>query len=122
METPMKLLAPLTLVSALLVSACAGFPQDDPGTQAMSSPSAHHYQCESGKTIAATYSSTDSARVHYEGTTYNLHIAISASGARYVGDELEWWTKGTGRGSEGTLFQHMDDGTSGDIIERCHEV
>jgi membrane-bound inhibitor of C-type lysozyme len=122
METHMKLSVPLTFGSALLVSACAGFPQNDPGSQAMLSPSAHHYQCKSGKTIAATYNSTDSARVQYEGTTYDLHIAVSGSGARYVGDELEWWTKGSGKGSEGTLFQHMDDGTSGDIIERCQEV
>ena len=58
----------------------------------------HNYQCESGETILATYRSTDSARVQ---------IAVSGSGARYVGGGLEWWTKGSGAESEGTLFRHM---------------
>jgi membrane-bound inhibitor of C-type lysozyme len=122
MEDHMKFTIPLTLASALLVSACAGFQQDDSNSQAKLSPSVHHYQCKSGEAIAATYSSADSARVQYEGNTYNLKIAVSGSGARYVGDGLEWWTKGSGVGSEGTLFKHMDDGTSGDIIELCQEV
>lgn len=47
-----------------------------------------------------------------------MTIAISASGARYVGGGLEWWTKGSGPGSAGTLFRHVNDGT-GEIVEQC---
>jgi membrane-bound inhibitor of C-type lysozyme len=81
----------------------------------------HNYRCESGEAIAATYPSTDSATVQYKGGNYNMHIAVSGSGARYVGGELEWWTKGAGPGSEGALFHHMADGTSGERIELCTE-
>ncbi|MGO1501164.1 MAG: MliC family protein [Marinobacter sp.] len=121
----MKTLTPLALVSTILVTACAGFSQDKVDSQAPvaapSSPTVHNYQCESGETILATYRSTDSARVQYEGSTYNMQTAVSGSGARYVGGGLEWWTKGSGAESEGTLFRHMADGTSGDIIELCKE-
>lgn len=121
----MKILVPLTFASILLVPACASSPQDKVDVQthltAPSTSSVHNYRCESGETIAAAYSSTDSATVQYKGSSYNMQIAISGSGARYVGGELEWWTKGSGPGSEGTLFRHMADGTSGEIIELCTE-
>ena len=124
-EARMKILVPLMLASILLVSACASFPLDEVDAQtpvaAPSTSSVHNYQCESGETIAATYPSTDSATVQYKGSNYNMEIAISVSGSRYVGGELEWWTKGSGPGSEGTLLRHMADGTSGEIIELCTE-
>ncbi|WP_132998612.1 MliC family protein [Luteimonas arsenica] len=66
-----------------------------------------------------SYPSTDSATVQYKGSSYSMQIAVSASGARYVGNDLEWWTKGSGAGSDGTLFRHNADGTSGDLIEQC---
>lgn len=119
----MKKLAPLALVPILLVSACGGSAQDEMNTQmpttAPSTSSVHNYRCESGEMIAATYPSTDSARVHYKDNNHSMQIAVSGSGARYVGDGLEWWTKGSGPGSEGTLFQHAADGTTGEIIESC---
>lgn len=119
----MKLLVPLTFASILLVSACASSPQDrasahTPGA-APSASSVHDYRCESGETIATTYPSTDSATIRYKGGSYDMHIAVSGSGSRYVGGELEWWTKGSGPGSEGTLLRHMADGTSGERIELC---
>lgn len=120
-----KILAPSTFVSILLVSACASSPQEKGDAQAPvatpSTSSVHDYRCESGETIATTYPSTDSATVQYKGSEYNMRIAVSGSGARYVGGGLEWWTKGSGPGSEGTLFRHMADGSSGEIIERCSE-
>lgn len=114
----MKILAPVAFASVLLVSACATSPQ----TPATSGSSAHNYRCASGETIAATYPTTDSATVQYKGNSYNMDIAVSASGARYVGGELEWWTKGSGTGSEGHLFRHMADGTTGESIESCTGV
>ena len=81
-----------------------------------------NYRCESGETIAATYPSTEVATVNYKGSHYKMQIAVSGSGARYVGSELEWWTKGSGPESEGTLFRHRADGTSGEIVESCKQV
>ena len=80
------------------------------------------YQCESGQTIGATYHSYNAAVVRYEGRAREMVVAISGSGARYVGGGLEWWTKGMGPGSQGTLFRHEDDGTTGEIIEMCVQV
>ncbi|WP_100640343.1 MliC family protein [Marinobacter salexigens] len=110
----MRIYAPVTLASALLLAACGSAPQNNTNTQAV-----HNYQCDSGNTVAATYPSSDSAKIEYKGSTYSMQIAVSASGARYVGDDLEWWTKGSGSGSEGTLLHHLDDNTSGEIIESC---
>ncbi|MBQ0831035.1 MliC family protein [Marinobacter sp.] len=114
----MRIVVPLIMfVSTLLVSACASSPQSKLDAQA----SAHNYQCKSGETITATYPTTDKAKVQYKGNSHNMQIAVSASGARYVGDGLEWWTKGSGAGSEGTLLRHAADNTSGEIMELCTE-
>lgn len=59
--------------------------------------------------------------VQYKGGTYTMKNAVSGSGARYVGDDLEWWTKGSGAGAYGSLIHHNTDGTSGDTIEICAE-
>ena len=74
-----------------------------------------HHECEGGAHIDATYPTADTACIRYLGVVHPMRIAISASGARYVGDALEWWTKGR----EGTLSRLLEDGTSGEIIERC---
>ncbi len=119
----MKIFTPLMLTSIVLVSGCGLSPQEKMDGQAnMAAPSAlseYQYRCESGETMRVTYPSTDSARVQYQGREYNMKIAVSGSGSRYVGNDLEWWTKGAGVGSEGTLLRHLADGTSGDIIELC---
>ena len=77
------------------------------------------YRCNSGRIVKATYHSGTKAVVEYEGSVREMIIAISGSGARYAGGGLEWWTKGMGPGSEGMLLHHRNDGTPGDIIERC---
>ncbi|KIQ96692.1 MliC family protein [Lysobacter sp. A03] len=114
----MKILAPVAFASVLLLSACATAPQTPTG----SASTTHNYRCESGQTIAASYPTTDSATVQYKGESHNMAIAVSASGSRYVGGEMEWWTKGSGTGSEGTLFRHMADSTTGEVIERCTAI
>lgn len=75
------------------------------------------YRCETGRTVEAAYRSDETVVVRYEGKMHRTQLAVSASGARYVGDGLEWWTKGTG--SEGTLFHHQTDGTTGDVLAAC---
>lgn len=109
----MKLLVPLTFASILLVSACATTPKD---------ASVHKHLCESGETIISSYPSTESASVQYKGTDYTMQIAVSGSGARYVGGGMEWWTKGSGTGSDGTLFRHNADGTTGQAVESCKGI
>lgn len=100
--------------------AIGAYPVPKSSPVAMSSPSsAHDYRCDSGETVVASYPSTNSATVQYKGSTHTLQIAVSASGTRYAGDDLEWWTKGSGAGSEGTLFRHKADSTTGESIERC---
>jgi membrane-bound inhibitor of C-type lysozyme len=87
------------------------------GKTGSDSPIAYH--CKSGHTVDASYRSDTTAIVRYEGRAREMIVAISGSGARYVGGGLEWWTKGMGPGSQGTLFRHEDDGTTGEIIEMC---
>ncbi len=121
----MRILAPITFASILLVSACDSSPSIDNDQQApvaASTSNAHNYRCKSGETIAATYASTDAATVSYKGSDHKMEIAVSGSGARYVGSDLEWWAKGSGSGSEGTLFRHQADGTSGEIVESCKAI
>lgn len=121
----MKILGSLAISSILLLSACTNFSQEPERPQASaaipSKSSVHNYRCESGEAITATYSAPDSATVQYKGSTYSMQIAVSGSGARYVGGELEWWTKGSGIGSKGTILRHNADGTSGDSVEVCVE-
>ena len=117
----MKARVPLTIFSILFLSACSNAPQESvviPPPVAEAS-STHNYACHSSEAIAATYPSADSATVKYKARAYDMKIAVSASGARYVGEDLEWWTKGSGTGSEATLFRHLPDGTTGEIIESC---
>ena len=76
------------------------------------------YRCESGRTLQASYTS-NTAEVRYEGKTLRMTVAMSASGARYVGDGMEWWTKGTGPGSTGTLSLQEPGGTTGEALEKC---
>lgn len=113
-------LAPL-FTSTLLVAACATSQQQDVQT-ATSSPAtteAQDYVCESGETVTASYPNPDSAKLHYQGSAHAMQIAVSGSGARYVGDGLEWWTKGSGEGSDGLLFEHKNDDTTGRSLESC---
>lgn len=117
----MKIYAPLTLASALFLTACASSQQDDADATSQEMGTTHTYQCDSGETITATYPSSKTALVQHKGAKHTMQIAVSASGSRYVGNELEWWTKGSGPGAEAALLHHKPDGTSGKIIENCAE-
>lgn len=64
------------------------------------------YQCESGRVVHVSHPSDSSAIVEYQGRTVQMTNAISASGARYVGEDLEWWSKGTGPGSDAAQPRH----------------
>lgn len=52
------------------------------------------YSCADGTTVEASYPTTDTAQIVVAGKTVDMKIAMSASGARYVGGGWQWWTKG----------------------------
>ena len=81
-------------------------------------PKAISYQCDSGNRIIVTYPTTESAEILYTQEEIPMQIAVSASGARYTGEDLIWWTKG----QDGTLFKVDTNQETGDLLERCTQV
>ncbi len=58
------------------------------------------YHCRKGTKLSASYSA-DNVQLWLNGKFFYLKTAISASGARYVGGGITWWTKG----NEGSLYK-----------------
>ncbi|MGI9169030.1 MAG: MliC family protein [Caulobacteraceae bacterium] len=61
------------------------------------------YTCANGETVRALYLDDRTALIDYRGFTHTLKAAMSADGVRYVGDGLQWWTKGMTHGSIATV-------------------
>lgn len=61
------------------------------------------YTCAGGKTLEAGYPNPTSAVVIWQGRAYSLTQATAASGARYTGFGLQWWTRGLTHGTLATL-------------------
>jgi membrane-bound inhibitor of C-type lysozyme len=113
------------LLFVVVAVAGCGTPayEAEPASQSAPPVATHLYHCESQRTVRVSYPSEYTATVEYEGQVLQMHIAISASGARYAGGGLEWWSKGTGPGSNGSLFRHESgDDSTGEILELCREV
>ncbi|MGO1500470.1 MAG: MliC family protein [Marinobacter sp.] len=107
--------------SLLVIAAgCAlSTPENTASSEPHSTPDSFiAYHCESGTAIQAAYPAHRKAVVKYKEQMLRMNLAVSADGSRYVGDGLEWWTSGSGVGSEGTLFRHE---TAGKIVERCKQ-
>ena len=70
--------------------------------------------CENGETVEASYAD-DIAIVRYKNRKHVMRSVISGSGARYVGDGMQWWTKGF---EEGTIapIRPGEDVTSGEPV------
>ena len=78
------------------------------------------YACESGRSLSVRYVDSSSAEVTYEGQTYTLNIARSASGARYAGQDLEWWTAARGDQETATLSRlGPNEEVGSTVLERC---
>lgn len=77
---------------ALTLAGCAATAPDR--SSAIESASWVNYVCTDGQVVQATYPNSDTALVKIKGQTHSLHVAISGSGARYIGDGWQWWTKG----------------------------
>lgn len=56
------------------------------------------YYCDDGRTVLASYPTRDRAELTIAAARLKLAVAKSGSGARYVGDGAQWWTKGMDRG------------------------
>jgi membrane-bound inhibitor of C-type lysozyme len=62
-----------------------------------------NYACAGGKMLEAGYPSATTAVVIWQGHAYTLNQATAASGARYTGFGLQWWSKGVSRANLATL-------------------
>lgn len=60
------------------------------------------YQCTDGSTVTARYED-NAALLSTGGKTLTLQGAVSASGARYVGQGRQWWTVTRGGVEQATL-------------------
>lgn len=115
----------VALMTCLGLTAAACSQEAPPTTAPVEAPvaplaAAVGYACESGKVVTVTYPDTETARVSYDGRDYVLASAVSASGARYAGQGLEWWTASRDGQESGTLSRLAPtDTTGGTIIERC---
>ena len=115
----------VALMTCLGLTAAACSQEAPPTTAPVEAPvaplaAAVGYACESGKVVTVIYPDTETARVSYDGRDYVLASAVSASGARYAGQGLEWWTASRDGQESGTLSRLApNDTTGGTIIERC---
>ncbi|WNG54849.1 lysozyme inhibitor [Archangium gephyra] len=101
-------LAPAALVLMLAGCQHTPAPQTPPSPTAAPAaapvnpgPGIWTYVCGSGETLRADYPDTGTAVVERGGRLHPLKAARAASGARYTGSGLQWWTQG----SEATLSQ-----------------
>ncbi len=119
---------PHTAFALCLLSGCAAAAPHATTDGAPITARRHTYHCAGGAAFVVTYISdgtADFARIDWNGQSYSLARAISASGARYAGligpdpagPGVEWWeAKG-----EGTLSLLDDSGRFGGqvLAARC---
>ena len=78
------------------------------------------YASESGQAITVSDPDTATAQLTYKAQSYTLRTVQSASGARYAGSGLEWWSA-TRDGSESATLSRLgpneDVGVA--VLERC---
>lgn len=109
----MRYILPLLSIPLIVLSAC------DNNSPAQAKIA---YQCDSGAVIQAAYDNSKDSKVTvwYKSEKVELAISQSGSGAKYTGDSYVWWTKGSGKGAEATLFIRKND-QIGDALETCVE-
>lgn len=76
------------------LAGCNRAPEKAADAGAPAGPVFTTYVCEDGRTVRAAYPDPNTAIVNVGGMTRTLKVAISASGARYIGEGVQWWTKG----------------------------
>jgi membrane-bound inhibitor of C-type lysozyme len=121
-----RLTAFLAVAALTGVSACQQAEPEQPAApveaQPMPAPPVPGvgYACESGATVEARYADSATAQLTYKGQTYDLRSAQAASGARYVGSGVEWWTV-TRDGQETATLSRLspNDQVGVAVLERC---
>jgi membrane-bound inhibitor of C-type lysozyme len=96
-------------------------PQETPAAPAIApaGPSID-YDCETGETVRVQYIDTETAQLTYKGQTSVMRLAVSGSGARYVGSGLEWWTASRDGQENATLSRiSPSDQVGTAVLERC---
>lgn len=106
----------LFIILALFLAACTQTASRKP---AISDTQTNRirYVCDSGRPIDITYYN-NGILLRYREKNYRLKTAISASGARYAGDGLVWWNKGT----ENRLYTLVGKEGTGSQLENCREM
>ncbi len=61
------------------------------------------YLCTGGKTLQAGYPTPTTVLLVYQGRAYTLTQSTAASGARYAGFGLQWWSRGITKATLSTL-------------------
>lgn len=112
---------------AVVLAACsppaeeaAPVPTPTPAPTAPAPLDAVAYACESGRTVSVRYPDADTATLAYEGRTLTLKRTPAASGARYAGEGLEWWTA-VRDGQETAALRRAgpNDQVGAVVLERC---
>lgn len=123
---PRRLTAFVAIAALTGMSACSqGEPEQptapvEPQPAPASSAPSVGYACESGATLQVQYADSDAGQLTYKTQTYALRSVQAASGARYVGAGVEWWTATRDGQESGTLSRLGPDGTTGvAVLERC---
>ncbi|GAW42495.1 Membrane-bound lysozyme-inhibitor of c-type lysozyme [Brevundimonas sp. SH203] len=114
-------------ITALIgVSACQQASPDQPApssdgqAQAPSEALAVRYACGSGVTIEARYPNKTSAQMTYKGQDYVLRNVQAASGARYIGSGVEWWTTSRDGREVATLsLLSPNEEVAVSVLEQC---
>ena len=78
------------------------------------------YTCDSGQTVSVQYPAAETARVNYRSRAYDLRLAPSTTGARYVGAGVEFWTVARD-GAEGATLSRLgpNQDVGVQVLERC---
>jgi len=113
------------IAAVLLLAACDRSPEApvqppvEPSAPVLTA-AAVAYECESGKTVAVQYPDLQSAVVTYDGDVYQTRSVEAATGARYSGSGVQWWTTSRNGIETGTLGRvSAADGGVSAILERC---
>src|SRR5258706_6978986 len=61
------------------------------------------YACDNGEILRAGYPDARTAIVDYRGRLRTLVLTAAPDGARYVGEGLQWWTRGAANGAVSPL-------------------
>lgn len=100
MEQEQRFLDVFNAVSRYRIDATGALHLSTPAGATMTARAAPvtTYRCSDGSTVRASYPTPDTARVTFKGETIDMRIAVSASRARYVSDDWQWWTRGMSEG------------------------